>query len=178
MTPHTRPGERERERERGPGVPEAVPRGVQRLAARLGAETVDRIWIFPPLVSGRRESGLLAVSRYTPGDDPERRVLLALRYQAERTGRGLTLESDLEEHGEAPVDRLPRVMEGVVRRAGSELGDPREVEVGGDPLRLWAFLADFDPELLDPDLLHPGPPDPTMQGAAPPAPATAPEVAG
>ena len=125
--------------DRGPGVPEAIPRGIQRLGAELGVDTMDRIWIFPPLVSGRKESGLLAVSRFKDGDDPDRRVLTVLPYSAERTGKGLTLESSLEEHGEAPVDRLPRVMEGVVRRAESDLGEPREVEIDGDRERFLAL---------------------------------------
>lgn len=138
--------------DRGPGVPEAIPRGLQRLWAELGVETLDRIWIFPPLVSGRKESGLLAVSRFKEGDDPDRRVLSVLPYSAERSGKGLVLESSLEEHGEAPVDRLPRVMEGVVKRAESDLGEPREVEIGGSEESFLAFLADFDRALLDPEL--------------------------
>lgn len=138
--------------DRGPGVPEAIPRGLQRLWAELGVETLDRIWIFPPLVSGRKESGLLAVSRFKEGDDPDRRVLSVLPYSAERSGKGLVLESSLEEHGEAPVDRLPRVMEGVVKRAESDLGEPREVEIGGSEERLLACLDDFDRDLLDPQL--------------------------
>ena len=59
--------------DRGPGVPEAVPQGLQRLVAELGVETVDRIWIFPPLVSGRKESGLLAASRFKDADEPDQR---------------------------------------------------------------------------------------------------------
>ncbi|HSG47818.1 MAG TPA: hypothetical protein VLA43_08410, partial [Longimicrobiales bacterium] len=66
--------------DRGPGVPEAIPRGIQRLGAELGVETLDRVWIFPPLVSGRKESGLLAVSRFKEGGDPDRRVLAVLPY--------------------------------------------------------------------------------------------------
>jgi len=149
--------------DRGPGVPEAVPRGLQRLAAELGVETLDRVWIFPPLVSGRKESGLLAVSRFKDGDDPDRRVLSVLPYSAERTGKGLTLESSLEEHGEAPVDRLPRVMEGVVKRTESDLGEPREVEIGGSEERFLECLGAFEPSLLDPGL----PPLANVPGEAP-----------
>lgn len=138
--------------DRGPGVPEAIPRGLQRLGAELGPETLDRIWVFPPLVSGRAESGLLAVSRYVESEDPDRRVLITLPYSAERSGKGLTLESTLVEQGEAPLDRFPRVMEGVVRRAESDLGEAVEMEIEGDPERFLACLEEFDPELLDPAL--------------------------
>lgn len=140
-----------RSSERGPGVPEAVPRGLQRIGAELGPETLDRVWVFPPLVSGRKESGLIAVSRLT-AEDPARRVLVILPYSAERTGTGLTLESALQEQGVAPVESFPRMMEGVVRRAEKDLGEPREMEIGGDPERFLAWLDDFDPQLLDPRL--------------------------
>lgn len=141
-----------REQEDGPGVPEAVPRLLQRVLDELGAGAVDRIWVFPPLVDGRSESGLLAVSRYAGGDDPERRVLATFPYTAERTGKGLTVEGELAEQGEAPLDRLPRVMEGVVARTEKDLGEPRELEVEGDRDRFLEILDAFDPGLLDPGL--------------------------
>jgi hypothetical protein len=103
------------------------------------------------MISGRKESGLLAVSRLT-AEDPDRRVLVILPYSAERTGKGLALEGSLEEQGEAPVESFPRMMEGVVRRAEKDLGEPRELEIGGDPSRFLACLDDFDPQLLDPEL--------------------------
>ncbi|UCC26182.1 MAG: hypothetical protein JSU98_03570 [Gemmatimonadales bacterium] len=139
-------------------MPEAVPRALQFLWAELGPETMDRVWIFPPLVSGRTESGLLAVSRYVDSEDPDRRALLTLPYGAERSGKGLTVDRTLEEQGEAPLDRFPRVMEGVVHRTESDLGEPVELIVEGTEERLAAFLSEFDPGLLDPDLppLHRG----------------------
>lgn len=141
-----------REQEDGPGVPEAVPRLLQRVLDELGAGAVDRIWVFPPLVDGRSESGLLAVSRYAGGDDPERRVLATFPYTAERTGKGLTVEGELAEQGEAPLDRLPRVMEGVVARTEKDLGEPRELELEGDEDRFLEILATFEASLLDPEL--------------------------
>lgn len=114
---------------------------------------MDRVWIFPPLVQGRRERGLLAVSRFD-GDEPESesRILLTLAYAAERTGRGLSLDQTLDEQGRAPEDRLPRVMEGVVRRTERDLGEPRQVVVGGDPAAFHSLLDEYEPELLDPGL--------------------------
>ncbi|HSG48762.1 MAG TPA: hypothetical protein VLA43_13160, partial [Longimicrobiales bacterium] len=49
-------------------------------------------------------------------------------------------------------DRLPRVMEGVVKRAESDLGEAREVEIGGSEERFLVCLGEFDPGLLDPGL--------------------------
>jgi hypothetical protein len=162
--------------DQGPGVPEAIPRTLQALGQRLDPATLDRVWIFPPLVRGRRERGLLAASRFLashegdpePGPDgdaeahseahPEApraaaadtpRTLFTAPYTAERTGRGLTLEWNLVEQGSAPPDRLPRVMRGVVRRADNELGDPREVELAGDPERFQALLDELGTHLLE-----------------------------
>lgn len=150
----------------GPGVPEAVPRTAQQLMARLGVEMVDRVWVFPPLVRGRWESGLLAASRRIENSpDDERRLLVTAPYVAERTGKGLAIDWTLVEQGEAPADRFPRMMNGVVRRAGDDFGDPREVEVQGDEARWHAFLAEFDADLLLPE--EPDEPDAAGTGTPP-----------
>lgn len=143
------PGER---KESGPGVPEAIPRGLQNLLHRYGGQGLDRVWIFPPLVSGRRESGLLVASVFVDGPEAERRVLVSSPYSAERTGKGLSLEWTVQEQGEAPADRFPRVVEGVVRRAEKDLGEPEELVVEGDEEALLEALSGYPPELLDPEL--------------------------
>ncbi len=129
-----------------PGVPEALPRTLVHLRERLGAERVDRLWIFPPMRRGRRERGVVAVSLFGEGGD--RRRLLTLAYQAARSGLDLTLEQTFHEEGEAPPELLPRVMEGVVRRAGEGHGDPREVEIAGAGALYDALVKEFDPALL------------------------------
>jgi hypothetical protein len=127
------------------------------LAARLGPETLDRLWIFPARIRGRTERGLVAASRYAPaaleGESDtapaeERRRLYTAAYTAERTGKGLVIEHGLREEGEAPPDRLPRVMDGVVKRSGDELGDPREVLLHGDAALFEELMAGFDPRLM------------------------------
>ena len=132
----------------GPGVPEALPRTLQKVIGQLGLERVDRLWIFPPLIRGRREQGLVAVSVYT--EDPERRQLHSASYAGERTGAGLTVNQTVTEQGDAPPDRLPRVMDGVVRRARDELGEPREVVLGGKTEAYEELMAEFDAALLEP----------------------------
>ena len=47
---------------------------------------------------------------------------------------------------EAPADRVPRVIEGVVRRSAIDGGDPREAEIGGDDARFLELLHELDPE--------------------------------
>lgn len=136
----------------GPGVPEALPRVVQRVLHAYGAERLDTLWLFPPLIRGRRESGLVAASCFAGARGEDRRLLVTAGYTAERSGRGLALEVSLEEEGEAPADRLPRVMQGVVVRSGIQLGEASEIEVGGEGEALSAWFEDIEEELLDPSL--------------------------
>ena len=133
--------------ETGSGVPEALPRTLLSVGERLGLRSLDRLWIFPPLIRGRREHGLVTASQFHPVDQ-ERRLIFSAPYAAERTGRGLEVQSTLEEQGEAPPDRVARIMEGVVKRSGEELGEARQVEILGDPERFRELLAEFDAALF------------------------------
>ena len=140
---------REREvadRSPDPGVPEALPRVLIRLRDRLGVESADRLWIFPPSRRGRREQGLVAVSTFQEGE--ERRRLITVSYTAEHTGKGVTVEVSFTEEGEAPPDRFPGVMQGVVQRAGDPKGEPREVAIGGSAEKYEGLLEEFDEALL------------------------------
>jgi hypothetical protein len=148
----------------GPGVPEAIPRTLQGVAGRLGAASVDRGWIFPPRVRGRKEAGLLVGSRFALDG---RRRLFTASYSAERTGKGLTLDWSLSEEGAAPPDRFPPVVAGVGRRAGDTEVGPRNIGLEGDPDRLAELLlGEWDRALLDPAL---------WPMAAPPEPSSDPE---
>ena len=119
-------------------VPDAVGRVLQGIRDRIGAEKIDRVWIFPPLIRGRKEWGLVAVSGLTR--DPLRRTLYTARYMAELTSTGTSLEFGITTEGEAPPDRLPRVMDGVARRSDLQLGEAREIEIGGDPGKLLVLV--------------------------------------
>lgn len=129
-------------REEDPGVPEALPRILRHIRDEVGVERIDRLWIFPPLRNGRREKGLVAVSRFL--DEGERRRVLTVSYQAERSGLELRVEPSVSEEGDAPPELLPRVMEGVVRRAGEEHADPRMVEVEGSAESFEAVLDELE----------------------------------
>jgi hypothetical protein len=125
-----------------PGVPEALPRVLIRLRERLGVGALDRLWIFPPTRRGRREQGLVTVSTFQEG--VERRGLMTLSYVAEHTGKGVTVEPVFTREGEAPPDRFPAVMQGVVQRGGDGRGEPREVEIDGSPVKFEELLEEFD----------------------------------
>jgi hypothetical protein len=140
--------QRPNKQDAGPGVPEALPRTLQALARALGPGEIDCLWLFPPLVKGRKEWGLVSISCF--GEGGARHVMTA-RYSAERTGKGLDLQTDLSEEGIAPPDRLPRVMTGVSQRSQLGLGEARVVEIGGRVEAFQELLAEFDPDLLDPE---------------------------
>lgn len=146
--------------EAGPGVPEALPRVLKMLDRRLGGGRMDRIWIFPPRIRGRREDGLVAVS--VPVGEGGGHRLFTAPYTAERTGRALYFDVSLTEEGEAPADRLPRVMTGVVERAEEDLGDPEEVVIEGDPARFDEMMAEFDAALFEEEAV-PHPPEKSLR---------------
>lgn len=129
-----------------PGVPEALPRTLIRLRDRIGVDTIDRIWIFPPVRRGRRERGLVAVSTFQP--EAERRTMVTVAYNAEHTGKGVTVEPTFTWEGEAPPDRFPPVMQGVVRRAG-EGEEPREVEIDRSPQRFEELMEEYDDVFIE-----------------------------
>ncbi len=130
-----------------PGVPEALPRTLIRLRERLGVESIDRLWIFPPVRRGRREHGLVAVSTFQVGE--ERRSMVTVAYNAEHTGKGVTVEPTFTREGEAPADRFPPVMQGVVRRAGEGSGEPREVEIDASPERFEELMEEYDDAFIE-----------------------------
>jgi hypothetical protein len=130
-----------------PGVPEAIPRTLMMMAQRLGENEIDRLWVFPPLIIGRKERGLVAASCFA--EEGSRRLYTA-PYSAERTGLSLSVEHGIVEEGQAPPDRLARVMQGVVRRSEIDLGEPRMVEIAGNPEKLRALLDEFDADLFEP----------------------------
>lgn len=131
-----------------PGVPEALPRTLIRLREEVETARIDRLWIFPPIRTGRRERGLVVASIFRQGDD-ERRDLLTVAYRAEHTGRGVTVEPTLSWEGEAPPDRFPPVMRGVVRRADEDGEEAREVDVSGSPEKFEELLEEYDDVFIE-----------------------------
>jgi hypothetical protein len=124
-----------------PGVPEALARTLTQLRDRIGVQLVDRLWIFPPFRRGRREQGLIAVSTFRT--DQDRRGVLTVSYSAEETGQGITVDPSFTPEGEAPPDRFPILMRGVVQRGGEERGEPREIEIEGSMERFERLLEEL-----------------------------------
>jgi hypothetical protein len=143
-----------------PGVPGALGRTLGQLGERLGVQALDRLWIFPPSRRGRREQGLIAVSTFQP--EGERRGVVTVSYSAEETGKGIAVEPSFTREGEAPPDRFPALMRGVVQRGGEERGEPREVEIEGSMEKFERLLDELGgrhPERVgrEHDAAEPGP---------------------
>ena len=140
-------GHREREAGSGrpdpadPGVPEGLATTIALVRSRLGAHSIDRLWIFPAMTRGRRERGLVAISCFA---EAGRRRLFTAAYLARRRGLDLGVEPELVEQGLAPADSLARVISGVVRRESLQLGEPREVVVEGDDAALDRLVAELE----------------------------------
>lgn len=124
-----------------PGVPGALGRTLAQLRERFGVQVLDRLWIFPPFRRGRREQGLIAVSTFHAEED--RRGVVTVSYSAEETGKGIVVEPSFTREGEAPPDRFPILMRGVVQRGGEERGEPREVEIEGSMEKFDDLLAEL-----------------------------------
>lgn len=109
-----------------------------RLAAReMPAEEVLQVWAFPGVVREGREYGVAVITRRGAGYEEVRRDRVyrarwMLQLKGQDRGRAVL---ELEETAEAPGEVLPRIIEGVGRRA-DEAGEALEVD-----LRLWREAA-------------------------------------
>jgi hypothetical protein len=131
--------------ERDVGVPGALAEAVRQLGERVPPSSLDRLWLFPPLTRGRSESGVVAGSCFAEGN---RRLLVTLSYRADETGTGVSFRPVFQEEGEAPEDRLPKIMDGVVQRAEEAREPPRAVHIGGDAEAFAGLVAELasDPQ--------------------------------
>jgi hypothetical protein len=112
------------------------------LAARVSTHALDELWIFPPKQSSRQESALVVVSAFH--DDAERRRIMTARYTATKQANGqFVVEESLVEHAVAPVGRIDRIIEGVIRRLDDDLAQLQPVpsRIRGETER-WTALLD------------------------------------
>lgn len=100
------------------------------------------MWLFPPRRLGARESGVAVLSAFVE-DDPARRLraLHTLHYETEPRPKGEPARRDeLAEQGTVPLDRVERILAGVLRRLDRP-ETPEVRETGGDAAA-WAALLD------------------------------------
>jgi hypothetical protein len=121
------------------------------MAERIPPERVDAVWLFPARQLGVRESGLAVLSVFAEGDQARRtRTIHTLHYVADPQPKGPPVRTDeLAEVGTVPLDRIDRIIEGVLHRLDvPETPDVRET--GGDPHAWTALLAELAGVVLDP----------------------------
>ncbi|HEX6039430.1 hypothetical protein [Longimicrobium sp.] len=121
------------------------------IAERLPPERVDAVWLFPPRLLGARESGLAVLSSFAGGDEARRtRTIHTLHYVSDPQPKGPPIRTDeLAEVGTVPVDRIDRIIEGVLHRLDvPETPDVRET--GGDGHAWTLLLTELAGVALDP----------------------------
>ncbi|HEY0022455.1 MAG TPA: hypothetical protein VGB24_06075 [Longimicrobium sp.] len=103
------------------------------------------MWIFPARQLGPRESGLAVLSVFVEGDEARRtRTIYTIGYVLEPPApRARPVRADeVAEQGTVPVDRVGRIIEGVLRRL-DEPEIPGVRETGGDAEKWKELLAEL-----------------------------------
>ncbi len=114
------------------------------LAGRVDPARVDRLWLFPPRVTGEKESGLAVLSLFDEEEPAARREVWTLSYEAETPRAGKPRRTDeLVPQGTVPRERVAGIIDGVVRRSGGEGDPPEPHELDGDPERWRDLLSDL-----------------------------------
>jgi len=124
---------------------------LRRLTDRVAVDAIDTLWLFPTRRTSGIESTVCVISAFDLGDEHRRRVG-AVRWLVTRDRRGnASVEENVYEYATAPNEAVPKVVDGVMRRLGSDaLEPPRSVEVGGDPVRWTELLREFGaPETVE-----------------------------
>jgi hypothetical protein len=96
----------------------SLPALLEGLAPRVDPTTVDELYVFPT----RRVQGVEStVFVFSVHDEEERRRVITAHLRATRNKRGEpAIETKLDEHGTTPPERIPRVIEGVLRRLSED----------------------------------------------------------
>ncbi|MEN8375049.1 MAG: hypothetical protein ABFS34_06315 [Gemmatimonadota bacterium] len=129
----------------------------------LGVDAADRIWAFPPREIRGVPAALLVASAFA--EQPGRRRLVTARLVVEQLPEGASRRREPSSHvevveqGEVPQDRVPGLLEGVVRRLGEDLvgRGPRAFEIGGAADK-WADMRTLlaaEPLVAEPTPIEP-----------------------
>lgn len=109
------------------GAPHAL---LQRVTEHVPVDAMDYVWIFPARRIAIGESIVVMVGAY---DEDERRRVITAHFTVARNRKGAaTVTARFDEHGSAPHDAVPRIVQGVLRRLGEDVNaEPREWPVSG-----------------------------------------------
>lgn len=112
---------------------------LERVPAQVAIEQIDYVWIFPPRRVAVGDSVVVVVAAFD--EDPERRRVITARFTVSRNRKGIaSVTARFDEHGAAPADAVPRIVQGVLRRLGEEaVAEPRAEQIVRSPER-WREL--------------------------------------
>jgi hypothetical protein len=115
---------------------------LEQLRQQVGETEIDLLWIFAPDPGKPAPGGVLVASAYEPAAPDRRRVFTSHFVRRTETGSPSRISVAVAEHGTAPLERLERVIAGVLRRVedGPAATPPHLVRLEGNAER-WATLA-------------------------------------
>jgi hypothetical protein len=122
-----------------PGAPHAL---IQRIPEIVAVPGIDYLWIFPPRRVAAGESSVVVVAAF---DADDRRRIITAHFTVARNRKGIaTVTALFDEHGAAPVDAVPRIVQGVLRRLGEDTtAEPRDVLIDGRQDRWDALVTEL-----------------------------------
>lgn len=121
---------------------------LDRIAEHIPREQIDVLWIFPTRIAGGVESTVIVIAGFDA--DTERRTVATAHFRVTRDRRGrASVALQMQEHGTAPIGATQRVVDGVLRRLGDEVGReaPRRVEITGSGPAWWELYAEVGGEV-------------------------------
>jgi hypothetical protein len=130
---------------------------LDRVTERIPRERIDLLWVFPPRIAAGAESTVIVLAAFD--DDPDRRTVATAHFRVSRDKRGrATVTLQMQEHGTAPVGATQRVVDGVLRRLGDEVGRdaPRRAEIRGEADAWEALYEEAGGELGAPNPVEAG----------------------
>ena len=117
-----------------------MPALAESLGTQVDVTTVDELWLFPTRRAAGIESTVFVLSVH---DQEDRRRVLTAHMRATRNKRGEpTIETRLDEHATAPAERIPRVIDGVLKRLSDDYAStpPSNARIDGKSERWQAVV--------------------------------------
>ncbi|HSJ24637.1 MAG TPA: hypothetical protein VK929_08220 [Longimicrobiales bacterium] len=116
---------------------------IQRIAGHISIDIIDYLWIFPPRKVAAGESVVVVVAAFD--EETSRRRVFTARFTISRNRKGIAKVIErMDEHGAAPEDAVPRIVQGVLRRLGEDThAEPRAELISGDIQRWDALVVDL-----------------------------------
>ena len=118
----------------------SLPALAENLGTQVDVTTVDQLWLFPTRRAAGIESTVFVLSVH---DQDDRRRVLTAHMRATRNKRGeAAIETKLAEHATAPAERIPRVIDGVLKRLGDDYAStpPSTARIDRKPERWQAVV--------------------------------------